>query len=141
MPNQVDQARELAEQFKKQGYFDRLKSEILSRDSNIITNGNVRSSESLEKILKDLTTSTVKDMVNKDEELIFKNRGPTSALVEAQLLKNNYRKFNEGQNGIDLNRYLEGCMQDPALGDTVHKEIQQLAVKENINLNQKPKST
>lgn len=141
MPNQVDQARELAEQFKKQGYFDRLKSEILSRDSNIITNGNVRSSESLEKILKDLTTSTVKDMVNKDEELIFKNRGPTSALVEAQLLKNNYRKFNEGQNGIDLNRYLEGCMQDPALGDPVHKEIQQLAVKENINLNQKPKST
>lgn len=134
MVNQVDPARELAEQFKKQGYFDRLKSEILSRESNIITNENVRSSESLEKILKDLTAATVKNMVEQDEELIFKNRGPTSALVEAQLLKNNYKKFSEHENGIDLTRYINGCLQDPSLYDTIYKEMEQLSAKEQITV-------
>ncbi|CAL9736265.1 COMPASS component Shg1p [Monosporozyma servazzii] len=134
MVSQADQARELAEHFKKHGYFDRLKSEILSRESNIITNGNVRSSESLEKILKELTAITVKDMVEKDEELIFKNRGPTSALVEAQLLKDNYKKFNEHEDGIDLSRYLSGCLQDPSLYDTIYKEMDQLSAKEHITV-------
>ena len=64
--NQVDQARELANQFKKQGHFDKLKFDILSRESNIKTKGNGISSGSLETILKDLTTSIVKDMVYKD---------------------------------------------------------------------------
>lgn len=130
--NQVDQARELANQFKKQGHFDKLKFDILSRESNIKTKGNGISSGSLETILKDLTTSIVKDMVYKDEELIFKNRGPTSALLEAQLLKDDYKKFTEDKNGIDLNKYLQSCISDPALYEIVYNELAQLAIKENI---------
>lgn len=138
MTNQRDQARDLAELFKKQGYFDKLKSEILSRQSNIITNGNERSSDSLEKLLKRLTTDMVKDMVNRDEELLFKNRGPTSALLEAQILKDNYKKLSEGKDGVDLNGYLEGCTHDPALQDTVYKGLEQVASQENITVESNP---
>lgn len=130
--NQVDQARELANQFKKQGHFDKLKSGILSRESNIKTKENVAIPGSLETVLKNVTTSIVKDMVSKDEDLIFKNRGPTSALLEAQLLKDDYKKFGEGKNGIELNRYLQSCINDPDLYETVYKELAQLASKENI---------
>lgn len=133
--NQVDQARELANQFKKQGLFDKLKLEIISRKSNIVTRENGTLSDSLETVLKNLTTSIVKEMVYKDEDLIFKNRGPTSALLEAQLLKDDYKRLNEGKDGIDLNKYLQSCINDPALYDIVYKELEELAAKENITVN------
>ncbi|KAK5780771.1 Shg1p PWA37_003424 [Arxiozyma heterogenica] len=139
--NQVDQARELANQFKKQGHFDKLKSEILSRESNIKTKENVTVPGSLETVLKNVTTSIVKDMVSKDEDLIFKNRGSTSALLEAQLLKDDYKKFGEGKNGIELNRYLQSCINDPDLYETIYKELAQLVSKENIIVTNTPNNS
>lgn len=54
-------------------------------------------------------------MVCKDDDLISKNRGPTSALLAAQLLKITIKRFSEGKDGIDLSKYLQSCISVPAL--------------------------
>lgn len=44
-------------------------------------------------------------MVKNDETLIFKNRGSTSALIEAQLFKDGYEKLNNEE--FDLEKFID----------------------------------
>lgn len=93
--NQEDSKR-LSDKYKKEGHFDKLKREILSNPWN----NTEENSESFEQALRKRVASTVKEMVNEDEELIFKNRGLTSALIESQLVKDNYLKLGSKMEGI-----------------------------------------
>lgn len=93
--NQEDSKR-LSDKYKKEGHFDKLKREILSNPWN----STEENSESFEQALRKRVASTVKEMVNEDEELIFKNRGLTSALIESQLVKDNYLKLGSKMEGI-----------------------------------------
>ncbi|CAI4283118.1 BCN_G0004710.mRNA.1.CDS.1 [Saccharomyces cerevisiae] len=126
--NQEDSKR-LSDKYKKEGHFDKLKREILSNPWN----DTEENSESFEQALRKRVASTVKEMVNEDEELIFKNRGLTSALIESQLVKDNYLKLGskmEGDNGdgekkFDLDVYVRSKLQDPKLLEMIKGQLQE----------------
>ena len=96
-------------------------------------NNTEENSESFEQALRKRVASTVKEMVNEDEELIFKNRGLTSALIESQLVKDNYLKLGskmEGDNGdgekkFDLDVYVRSKLQDPKLLEMIKGQLQE----------------
>ncbi|KAM3159981.1 COMPASS component SHG1 [Lachancea thermotolerans] len=104
---ELDPAVNLADEFKKRGYFDEAKNGILAgpiQESSTTT---------LEQFIKDRVTSVVAEMVNEDESLIFKNRGSTTALIEGQLLKDGYEKLNTESIQIDV--LLRRVLEDPDL--------------------------
>ncbi|KAH9200056.1 complex proteins associated with Set1p component shg1-domain-containing protein [Zygosaccharomyces rouxii] len=89
----ADDARKLADEFKREGYFDQLKRDILTQKHD-------NDELPLEQSIRNNVASVVRKMVTDDENLIFKNRGSTSALIEAQLFKQGYKRLGEGEDGI-----------------------------------------
>ncbi|SCV05166.1 LANO_0H01508g1_1 [Lachancea nothofagi CBS 11611] len=103
--NEVDPAVKLADDFKKRGYFDEAKNNILCKA--------VEGSESvtLEDFVRDRVSTVVSEMVKEDESLIFKNRGSTSALIEGQLLKNDYDRLST--DSVDIRSLLQRQLDNP----------------------------
>lgn len=114
-------AVKLAELFKKQGHLDKLKNEILrtkledSKDSQI--------SQTFDETVKKTVTETVKQMVSEDENMIFKNRGTTSALIETQVLKDEYVMLKNDQIGIDIQKFISEKLTDDSLRDEIRNEL------------------
>ncbi|CCD23498.1 Shg1p NDAI_0B04630 [Naumovozyma dairenensis CBS 421] len=127
---QTDPAKEFAEAFKKQGYFDQLKREILSKNwksNNDDDDGtNTTTSVTVEQTIKNKVADSVKDMVDKDPNLIFKNRGTTSALIEAQLFKDDYKKLSEGDNKILLTDFIQQTLNDQELTDGIISKLESI---------------
>lgn len=119
MASNIDEARKLADQFKREGYLDKLKQEILSKewDQN-------NSNKTVEQIIRTKVSTVVKNMVNEDENLIFKNRGSTSALIEAQLFKEGYKKLTDNDDGIKLDEYMHSTLHDPMLIEQIEKNLE-----------------
>ena len=75
-------------------------------------------------------------MVKQDEELISKNRGLTSALIESQLVKDNYSKLNskndksndDGAKKFELDVYIHSKLQDPKLLEMIKRQLQETLV-------------
>lgn len=98
----LDPAKYLAETFKKEGHLDSLKNEILSQ--------NVEGDISLDEFIKSRVRDLVRDRVNEDESLIFKNRGTTTALLEGQLFKDGFKSLNTSN--IDVEKLLSDSLDD-----------------------------
>ncbi|CAI4056071.1 Shg1p SKDI_02G3670 [Saccharomyces kudriavzevii IFO 1802] len=124
-----EDSKKLFDRYKKEGHFDKLKRDILSSPWDDTGEGN----ESFEQMLRERVAITVKKMVNEDEELIFKNRGLTSALIESQLVKDSYSKLNDKNdknNGDDakkfeLDAYIRSKLQDPKLLEMIKSQLQE----------------
>ncbi|QHS71816.1 Shg1p [Saccharomyces paradoxus] len=124
-----EDSKKLSEKYKKEGHFDKLKREILSNPWD----STEKNSESFEQVLRERVASTVKEMVNEDEELIFKNRGLTSALIESQLVKDKYSKLSskiDMDNGdatkrFELDEYVHSKLQDPKLLEMIKGQLQE----------------
>ena len=124
-----EDSKKLSEKYKKEGHFDKLKREILSNPWD----STEKNSESFEQVLRERVASTVKEMVNEDEELIFKNRGLTSALIESQLVKDKYSKLSskiDMDNGdatkrFELDEYVRSKLQDPKLLEMIKGQLQE----------------
>ncbi|KAL3229721.1 COMPASS component SHG1 [Nakaseomyces bracarensis] len=111
-----DAAREVTEQFKKAGHFDKLKQEMLEKKVS-------GSDKTLQVALKESVADIVRELVGEDEEILFKNRGSTSALVEAQLMKGNYEKIRESPSGVDIEKFVNDALADPELLAKVEEEV------------------
>ncbi|CCF57427.1 hypothetical protein KAFR_0C04370 [Kazachstania africana CBS 2517] len=116
----TDEAYLLAEKFKKQGYFDKLKQDILTE--SIDGNGD----ETLEKKIKETVTDIVKNMVNEEEELIFKNRGTTSALIESKILMDNYKMLSENKEPLNVEKTIKEALQNANLSDDIKATLEKL---------------
>ncbi|EDO16443.1 hypothetical protein Kpol_1066p7 [Vanderwaltozyma polyspora DSM 70294] len=127
MSDEVDKAQEAVERFKRQGYFDKIKQDILNKqlyeESNL----------SVQEMIRDKVGKIVKDMVSEDENLIFKNRGSTSALIEAQIFKDGYKKLQEGENGIKLDEYIDNSLSDKILLEDIKSKLYGLIEEEKSN--------
>ncbi|CAI4059307.1 hypothetical protein N7582_001338 [Saccharomyces uvarum] len=127
----VEDGKKLSDKYKKEGHFDKLKRDILSNTWNGTEEGN----KSFEQMLRDRVASVVKEMVNEDEDLIFKNRGLTSALIESQLVKDNYSKLNNKNDDnygndarkFELDAYIHSKLQDPELLEMIKKQLGEAA--------------
>ncbi|CUS21072.1 LAQU0S02e05248g1_1 [Lachancea quebecensis] len=104
---ELDPAVNLADEFKKRGYFDEAKNRILAKHIP------GSAATTLEQFIKDRVASVVAGMVNEDESLVFKNRGSTTALIEGQLLKDGYEKLNT--ESIQIDAMLRRVLEDPSL--------------------------
>lgn len=111
-----DPALALSESFKKQGHLDKLKKEILAKPLNGTT---------FEDFIKTQVQNLVHKMVQEDESLIFKNRGSTSALLEASLFKNGYEKLDQGDISVDkfINENLQNESLKESIKNLINKEI------------------
>ncbi|SMN19253.1 similar to Saccharomyces cerevisiae YBR258C SHG1 Subunit of the COMPASS (Set1C) complex [Maudiozyma saulgeensis] len=116
-------AQKLAEQFKKHGYLDRLKKEILS--SKLEQDTDSADTKTFEDSVKEQVKSMVKEMVREDENLIFKNRGTTTALIESKMLKD-YKLLEDNQSGIDIKNYIEEKLKNPKMHDDIRKNVENL---------------
>lgn len=116
----ANDARRLADEFKREGYFDQLKRNILAR-------GPENDELSLEQSIRNNVADVVKQMIADDENLIFKNRGSTSALIEAQLFKQGYRRLGEGENGIQLEEHLQRTLNNPELINEIRDKLTRIA--------------
>ena len=125
--NGVDKAEKLAELFKKQGYFDKLKNDILSQKLDQRSDDAKKQNTSFEEAIQKRVAMVVKDFVSKDENLIFKNRGTTSALLEAQIIKDNYKKLSESDEGIDIDSIIQKSLQSPETINEVKNTLNKLA--------------
>lgn len=121
MTSNIDEARKVADEFKKEGHFDKLKQDILSQE---LRGGDVQGT--IEQVIRDKVATVVKDMVAEDENLIFKNRGSTSALIESQIFKDGYKKLGEGQNGVNVEDYIHDTLNDPLLSSRIKEKLQQM---------------
>lgn len=113
----ADDARKLADEFKREGYFDQLKRDVLTRNHE-------NDELPLEQSIRNNVADIVKKMVAEDENLIFKNRGSTSALIEAQLFKQGYKKLREGPKGIELEEYLHKVLNDSELTQGIKDKLE-----------------
>ncbi|GAV47375.1 hypothetical protein ZYGR_0H02160 [Zygosaccharomyces rouxii] len=112
----ADDARKLADEFKREGYFDQLKRDILTQKHD-------NDELPLEQSIRNNVASVVRKMVTDDENLIFKNRGSTSALIEAQLFKQGYKRLGEGEDGIQLEEYLNKVLNDSELTQGIKDKL------------------
>ena len=126
-PNDVNKAEKLAELFKKQGYFDKLRNNILSQELGQHLDDTKEQNTSFEEAIQKRVAMVVKDFVSRDENLIFKNRGTTSALLEAQIIKDNYKKLGEGDDGIDIERIIQKSLQSPDTINEIKNTLNKLA--------------
>lgn len=122
MDSNVDEAKKLADEFKREGHFDKLKQQILSQE---LKPGVAETT--IEQIIKRKVETIVKDMVVDDENLVFKNRGSTSALIESQLFKDNYKKLSEGDDGFNVDEYIQEQLNDTVLRSQVKEKLDALA--------------
>ncbi|QLQ78445.1 hypothetical protein HG537_0A06920 [Torulaspora globosa] len=128
MNSNVDEARKLADEFKREGYFDKLKQKILSQEVN---NGDADTA--IEQIIRRKVDSIVKSMVTDDENLVFKNRGSTSALIESQLFKDNYKRLSEGDDGLNVDEYIQEQLNDKLLRSQIKEKLETLANNDKSN--------
>lgn len=116
---EIDPAKKLADQFKKQGHFDKIKQDMLL--------GPIDNTDStpLQDFIKTRVSAVVQTMVKDDESLIFKNRGSTSALIEGQLLKDGYRKLDTDTISVDarIRKIFEQPQLTTQLKETLVKEL------------------
>ncbi|GAV52387.1 hypothetical protein ZYGR_0AG03780 [Zygosaccharomyces rouxii] len=112
----ADDARRLADEFKREGYFDQLKRDVLTQKHE-------NDELPLEQSIRNNVADVVRKMVAEDENLIFKNRGSTSALIEAQLFKQGYKRLGEGENGIQLEEYLHKVLDDSELTQDIKNKL------------------
>lgn len=122
MASNVDEARRLADEFKRQGHFDRLKHGILSQQ---LQQGDA--STSVEQIIRAKVNALVRNMVAEDENLIFKNRGSTSALIESQIFKDGYQELSQGDDGLNVEEYIQEKLNEAALRDEVREKLEETA--------------
>ncbi|AGO10899.1 AaceriAFR611Cp [[Ashbya] aceris (nom. inval.)] len=120
-----DPAVALAEVFKRKGYLDKLKLSILTEPVDPST----PCSDSLEHLIKGRVQELIRDMVVKDESLLFKNRGSTSAVLEAQLFKTGYNVLNNGDLCVD--KIINEKLHDPGLTAQITELLKQM--KETSN--------
>ncbi|KAG0667939.1 hypothetical protein C6P45_005214 [Maudiozyma exigua] len=120
-------AVKLAESFKKQGYLDKLKNEILRTKTE--TSGDVQMSQTFEEAVKKTVAETVKQMVSENENMIFKNRGTTSALIETQVLKDEYAMLRNDQIAIDIQKFISDKLIDNGLQEEIENELNKLQDK------------
>lgn len=121
MDANVDEARKLADEFKKEGHFDRLKHDILSQPLH-----QDDSSSTVEQAVRAKVNAVVKRMVEEDENLIFKNRGTTSALIESQIFKDGYKDLSEGNDGLNVEEYIQEKLNEPALRDQLKERLDEM---------------
>ena len=121
MASNSDEARRLADEFKKEGHFDKLKHDILSQE---LKQG--ESSTSVEQTIRAKVNALVRAMVAEDENLIFKNRGSTSALIESQIFKDGYKARSQGEGGLNVEEYIQEKLNEPALQDHVREKIEEM---------------
>ncbi|AMD19311.1 HBR410Wp [Eremothecium sinecaudum] len=124
--NSEDPAIALAELFKRKGHLDKLKQSILT-DS--INNDNI--DQNLETLIRTGVKNLIKDMVLKDENLIFKNRGSTSAILEAQLFKSGYNVLNNGETDID--KIIENRLNDKELENQIKSILHEMQENKEDN--------
>ncbi|SCV03804.1 LAMI_0H11100g1_1 [Lachancea mirantina] len=115
----MDAAEKLVDDYKKQGHFDRLKNEFFTRNNDALQGGN------LENHVRARVDSVVKEMVEKDELLLFKNRGSTSALIEAQLLKDDYRRLDKEP--VKIADAIQNGLETSSLKEQVRHQLEELA--------------
>ncbi|CCC68814.1 hypothetical protein NCAS_0B07300 [Naumovozyma castellii] len=128
----IDRAKELAEEFKRQGFLDKLKHDILSQNWNKDeSTDNTIEAVNLQEAIRNKVMATVNEMVKNDENLIFKNRGTTSALIEAQLFKDKYKKLAEGDDGVPLDKYIQMTLSDPKLEEGIKRNLATIAADED----------
>lgn len=120
-------AVKLAESFKKQGYLDKLKNEILRTKTE--NSGDAQMSQTFEEAVKKTVAETVKQMVSENENMIFKNRGTTSALIETQVLKDEYAMLRNDQIGIDIQKFISDKIMDNGLKEEIGNALNQLQDK------------
>ncbi|AAS53982.1 AFR611Cp [Eremothecium gossypii ATCC 10895] len=120
-----DPAVALAEAFKRKGYLDKLKLSILTEPAHPGT----PCSESLEHLIKGRVQKLIRDMVAKDESLLFKNRGSTSAVLEAQLFKSGYNVLNDGDLCVD--KLIDEKLHDPTLTAQITELLKQMKETKN----------
>ena len=120
-----DPARDLTERFKKEGHFDKLKQEILAK--TIECGGD---SKTIQEALKLSVSDVVRQLVNEDEEIVFKNRGSTSAMLEGQLIKNNYAKIKDSEFGVDVEKFVGEALSDPAIIDEIKRGLVDMTADE-----------
>lgn len=127
-----DEAVLLAELFKKQGYLDKLKNEIITKH---ITNPNdATKSITFEDAVKEEVKRTVRSMVENDENLIFKNRGTTTALIETRISKDDYQLLRGEASGIDIHNFVKENIQNTDVSEGVLRTLTDLMEKkENGN--------
>ncbi|CAB4254538.1 similar to Saccharomyces cerevisiae YBR258C SHG1 Subunit of the COMPASS (Set1C) complex, which methylates histone H3 on lysine 4 and is required in transcriptional silencing near telomeres [Maudiozyma barnettii] len=118
------EAQELAEQFKKQGYLDKLKRDILSNQLE----KDVGSTDPItfEDSVKEHVKLMVNKMVMEDENLIFKNRGTTTALIETKMLKDYYKMLDGGPDRIDITNYIKEKLKDQNMHNNIRQSIEHL---------------
>lgn len=115
----MDPAQQIADQFKLKGHLDKIKKDILTKD---VTAQNT----SMEELIKRIVSDMVKQMVEKDEELIFKNRASTSAELESRITKNYYSLLDKSNKQISLNGYINYNIQDPKLKESIRSKLKEL---------------
>ncbi|AET38069.1 Shg1p Ecym_2330 [Eremothecium cymbalariae DBVPG len=115
-----DPAITLAEAFKRKGYLDKLKQSILT--DALYADGNTE--ENLETLVKKRVQELIKDMVHKDESLIFKNRGSTSALLEAQLFRTGYEMLKDDR--VDVDKIIEDRLGDEELVSKIRSLLMEM---------------
>lgn len=121
MNSNVDEARKLADEFKREGHFDKLKQEILSQELN-----EGGTDISVEQLIRRKVDAIVRGMVADDENLAFKNRGSTSALIESQLFKDNYKKLSEGEDGFNVDEFIQEQLNATALRAQIKDKLDDL---------------
>lgn len=117
-----DPAQELVDNFKRKGHSDKLKRDLLN------SKWNPDNPLSLEQAVKQRVIEVVKQMVLEDESLIFKNRGSTSALLEAQLYKEQYRKLDDPSNNFQLESIIDELLKDSELSDRIRSILEDMLV-------------
>ncbi|QLL33902.1 hypothetical protein HG536_0F02270 [Torulaspora globosa] len=128
MNSNIDEAKKLADEFKREGYFDKLKQKILSQELN-----NGEAETTIEQIIRHKVDTIVKGMVADDENLVFKNRGSTSALIESQLFKDNYKKLSEGNGALNVDEYIQEQLNDKLLRSHIKEKLEALANNNESN--------
>lgn len=119
MSSSADKARDLADLFKMEGHFDKLKESILSRSADDAGN-------SVAQLIRNEVSTVVRGMVLEDENLIFKNRGSTSALIESRLLKGSYEKLGHIYQGRNVEEYVQAALHDPNLLQQIERNLQNM---------------
>lgn len=149
----ADKAQELATLFKRQGHFDKLKHKILTnkiepiptereKKQNIISyydeddeTSNTKVEFEVEELIKLKVKQIVQDMVEKDSDLVFKNRGTNTALIESKIFKDDYNELSLGQNAINLNQYIHNALTDPDLIDEILHIVEPQINAEDLSIN------
>lgn len=114
----MDPAQDLTNQFKLKGHLDEIKKELLTRK--------ISDKTPMEELIKRIVSDIVKQMVEKNEELLFKNRATTSAELELQITKDYYSLLDRSNKEISLNRYIKFNMKDPELRRLIRFTVEEL---------------